>query len=596
MGKRAPEKNRCITVNLHHDGVFTVSPFEYLLGDEKQITDIHFEGTPLKLGIKIIKTDSNVDEFVNFGYRKKRQELNLGSLVTYRWIAHHYAKQLIADPFIPTLKMKSGIRDKFLINEYRHAILDSNPGSTCRLDDEETESGHYYFKRIYVCFKGVKECWLAGCRKVIGLDGCFLKHTCRGELLVAMGRDANKQMYPIAWAAVKNDASTTVEQLYISKMEELKVICPEAYQYLIKRNPNSWCRAYFRHEPKCPNFENGICESFNRAILVQRTKPIIIMLEDIRLYIMQRLIEMNRVARNWEHTITPSIRKRLELLKIAQRDWMVIPSGFGELEVRKGHESYGVNIHLRKLPKPPNFPRPPAPRIVYKTHASVRVRGRGQGVVEVLLEVGVKVVKIWVKAVQLGCHKEEEKRERVKEEEVVVREEEVGVKEAGEGVREAEEEMTEDGIRKKLEHDYIEELLLQEEQKLQSYETEQDELDQEALRLTLEEEAMYKRMDEESLKEKLAKEEWDRKIDYYHPSNWTQEEESFNHEPYNRNVNTLDANVQTQESVAANMSNMGDYEAEELGKQLIEPIVAVTPSVEPISSATHSIDKGKQVA
>ncbi|GJY83859.1 hypothetical protein Tco_0497235 [Tanacetum coccineum] len=100
MGKRVPEKNRCITVNLHHDGVFTVSPFEYAFGDEKQITDIHFEGmsyvqfrevivklvhgpvvtlyyckvgTPLKLGIKIIKTDSDVDEFVNFAYRNKWQ-------------------------------------------------------------------------------------------------------------------------------------------------------------------------------------------------------------------------------------------------------------------------------------------------------------------------------------------------------------------------------------------------------------------------------------------------------------------------------------------------------------------------------------------
>ncbi|GKB31899.1 hypothetical protein Tco_0871300 [Tanacetum coccineum] len=226
------------------------------------------------------------------------------------------------------------------------------------------------------------------------------------------------------------------------------------------------------------------------------------------------------------------------------------------------------------VPKPPKVPRPPALRIVYGTHASARVRGRGQGVVYVLLEVGVKVVKIWVKAVQLGCHKEEGEGEGVKEEEIVVREEQVGVKEAGEGVREAED-----------------------------YETEQDEFNQEALRLTLEEEAMYKRMDEDILKEQMAEEEWDRKIDYYHPSNWTQEEESFDHEPYNRNVNTLDANVQTQESVAANMSNkgeigfrLGDYEAEELGKQLAEPIVAVTPSAEPIASATHSTDKGKQVA
>nr|GEX09936.1 hypothetical protein [Tanacetum cinerariifolium] len=188
------------------------------------------------------------------------------------------------------------------------------------------------------------------------------------------------------------------------------------------------------------------------------------------------------------------------------------------------------------------------------------------------------------------------------EEDVVVREEEVGVKEAEEGAREAEEEMTEDEVRKNLEHDYTKELLLQE-QKLQDYETEQDEFDQEALRLTLEEEAMYKRMNEDRLKELMTEEEWDRKIDYYHPSNWTQEKESFDHEPYNRNVNTLDANVQTQESVATNMSNrgeigfrLGDYEAEELGKQLGVPIVAVTPSAEPTASATHRADqKGSSI-
>lgn len=68
---------------------------------------------------------------------------------------------------------------------------------------EETSSGNNYFKRFYICFKGVKEGWLQGCRRIIGLDGCFLKHTCRGKLLTAMGRDANNQMYLIAWAVVR---------------------------------------------------------------------------------------------------------------------------------------------------------------------------------------------------------------------------------------------------------------------------------------------------------------------------------------------------------------------------------------------------------
>ncbi|GKE69487.1 splicing factor, partial [Tanacetum coccineum] len=189
------------------------------------------------------------------------------------------------------------------------------------------------------------------------------------ELLVAIGRDENNQMYLIAWAVMKVEnnenwcwvlallhedlnlqhgngltvisdshkkklsrvhlaklfshaASTTLEQRFYFKIEEIKVVSQEAYEYLIKRNPNSW------------------------AILVQRTKPIITMLEDIRLYLMQIFVSMHRIARTWEDTIRPSIIKRIELLKEEQRFWMVIPSGFQELEVRKGHQVYRVNIHL----------------------------------------------------------------------------------------------------------------------------------------------------------------------------------------------------------------------------------------------------------
>ncbi|GKF08500.1 splicing factor, partial [Tanacetum coccineum] len=178
------------------------------------------------------------------------------------------------------------------------------------------------------------------------------------ELLVAMGRDANNQMYPIAWAVVKvknNEhwcwfISLIQEDLQLETGEGLTIISDShkgLLEGVIELLPNAEHRkAFFRQESKCPNFENGICKSFNRAILVQRTKPIITMLEDIRLYVMQRLVAMNRVARTWEHNITPSIRKRVEVLKKKQRDWMVIPSGFQVLEVRKGHEAYGVGMCL----------------------------------------------------------------------------------------------------------------------------------------------------------------------------------------------------------------------------------------------------------
>ena len=85
---------------------------------------------------------------------------------------------------------------------YAREILDSNPGSTCLMSVDAMPDGKNYFSRFYVCFKGLKEGWLEGCRRVIGLDGCFLKTICKGELLSAVGRDGNNQIYPIAWAVV----------------------------------------------------------------------------------------------------------------------------------------------------------------------------------------------------------------------------------------------------------------------------------------------------------------------------------------------------------------------------------------------------------
>nr|GEV03484.1 hypothetical protein CTI12_AA105810 [Tanacetum cinerariifolium] len=180
------------------------------------------------------KVRTGVEKAVKKKVVKKKvvSESGEGSLVTYKWIALQYCKEIIEDPFMPLRKIRVDIRQKFMIDvslgqcrrakqlalfdqeggliehyrklyQYRQALLDSNPGSTCRLNVDEYANGSATFKRMYICFKRVKDGWLAGCRKVICWDRCFLKHTCWRELLTAMGRDANNQMYPIAWAVVR---------------------------------------------------------------------------------------------------------------------------------------------------------------------------------------------------------------------------------------------------------------------------------------------------------------------------------------------------------------------------------------------------------
>ncbi|GKC09288.1 hypothetical protein Tco_1000898, partial [Tanacetum coccineum] len=78
---------------------------------------------------------------------------------------------------------------------YGKAILESNPSSTVKVGVTVNPDDKTYFDRFYVCFKDLKDGWKLGCRKVIALDGCFLKKPNVGEILTAIGREANNHIF-----------------------------------------------------------------------------------------------------------------------------------------------------------------------------------------------------------------------------------------------------------------------------------------------------------------------------------------------------------------------------------------------------------------
>nr|GEX92415.1 hypothetical protein [Tanacetum cinerariifolium] len=110
---------------------------------------------------------------------KCRRNFNLGALVTYKWIAQQLGREVIDNPCISFKAMWSSIMEKYLIDvslgqcarakklalfdhegglidhysrlwQYRQAVLDSNPGSTCHIDLEDRDgNGVLYFKRFY---------------------------------------------------------------------------------------------------------------------------------------------------------------------------------------------------------------------------------------------------------------------------------------------------------------------------------------------------------------------------------------------------------------------------------------------------------------
>ncbi|KAM3289496.1 hypothetical protein P3S67_017784 [Capsicum chacoense] len=90
--------------------------------------------------------------------------------------------------------------------DYADMIKTTNPESSCWIKiDKETKPGKNLFVYFYVFFHAFKQGWLEGCRKIIGFNGFFLKGACKGELLIAVGKNGNNQMYPIVWAVVDTE-------------------------------------------------------------------------------------------------------------------------------------------------------------------------------------------------------------------------------------------------------------------------------------------------------------------------------------------------------------------------------------------------------
>ncbi|XP_038679489.1 uncharacterized protein LOC119980765 [Tripterygium wilfordii] len=318
-------------------------------------------------------------------------------------------------------------KDQYLrLRDYGAEVLRSNPGSSCFLNivERPTPETPAVFKRIYVCLDALKRGFRAGCRPLIGLDGCFLKGVYGGHLLTAVSQDGNNGIYPIAWAVVgKEDGepwrwfldrlledigpieenkwsfmsdrqkglvpalmalgngvehrfcvrhiysnfakrfkglqfkkqlfkcakATTYQefQLEIAKMRGLK---EEAWLWLHDIPPNVWSRAFFMTHSKNDAILNNMSESFNAKILEFRDKPIITLLEELRLEAMNRHVKLRRKMRRYQGRLVPRVAAKVEMERANSGYWTAHwagDSGHSIFQVTKRPEQYVVNLNER---------------------------------------------------------------------------------------------------------------------------------------------------------------------------------------------------------------------------------------------------------
>ncbi|XP_019231422.1 PREDICTED: uncharacterized protein LOC109212250 [Nicotiana attenuata] len=221
-----------------------------------------------------------------------------------------------------------------------------------------------------------------GLRPFIGVDGTFLKRKAKRQLLVAVGQDAQSHFYPLAWAVVDKEKKhswnwflqllqgsldlkegegitfmsnmqkwcswCTYEEHFKDQLSKLGELNEDAVESLLKYPPQSWCRAYLDTVCKNQSVDNNLTESFNSWILESRQKPIIKMLEDIRLKVMKMITKHEAEASTWSNEYSPkSLELYNEFMEIAQV-CKVNSNGEGGYEVSEGADKHCVNLSIKK--------------------------------------------------------------------------------------------------------------------------------------------------------------------------------------------------------------------------------------------------------
>ncbi|XP_074364438.1 uncharacterized protein LOC141705336 [Apium graveolens] len=195
------------------------------------------------------------------------------------------------------------------LKNFAHEILKTNSNNTVQIRTTRlNETDANKFKWIYICYDALKKGWKAGCRPVIGFDGCFLKTVCGGQLLSAVGRDGNNQMFPIAYVVVEientdswkwftellsadlnlememaiqfpslavkrafwNACCATHPVAHQRSMKDLQKTSKVAHDQLSKLDPKLWSKAFFSTHSKDDNVKNNMSECFNAWIINER--------------------------------------------------------------------------------------------------------------------------------------------------------------------------------------------------------------------------------------------------------------------------------------------------------------------------------------
>ncbi|GKA68552.1 hypothetical protein Tco_0768469 [Tanacetum coccineum] len=206
------------------------------------------------------------------------RNFNFGALFNYKWIAKIFGDKIRANPDIRLCDIADLVMKKYKCKDWqmdRRQLLEEDLG--CSIGNGLTLMSDQHKGRI----------------------------------------EAAKDVMPNA--EHKQSSKASYPQLFNKIMDKIKSVNPNAHKYLMDKNPKTWSRAFFEVDRGCEAIENGFSECFNSVIVNVRHKPLLTMLEAIRVIVLERMNKMREISKKWNPGVCPNIKKRLEWLKEQQR-------------------------------------------------------------------------------------------------------------------------------------------------------------------------------------------------------------------------------------------------------------------------------------
>nr|XP_023870556.1 uncharacterized protein LOC111983129 [Quercus suber] len=139
-------------------------------------------------------------------------------------------------------------------------------------------------------------------------------------------------------------AGTTSAREFERGMDHLKSLDEEAWKYLTDIELAQWTRSHFSSRALTDCMVNNLSEIFNSMIVKAREKPILSMLEWIKVRLMSRLYIKKTGIEKYGGKLCLSIQKKLEQLKLESKGFCAMPSGRFVYEVDNERERHVVDL------------------------------------------------------------------------------------------------------------------------------------------------------------------------------------------------------------------------------------------------------------